>query len=239
MQNAESSVTVRPGRQGEIQCEPLSVFDPADLASVRRAFQSAVVLSFQQTWLLETEAGFTPGEVRIGWRENALLIFAELTDADIFNRATELNQPLWELGDVFEMFFKAGEMNSYVEFQIAPQNQRLQLSHPHARTAQWARHREEFNDCLIWNEEFHSQTWVEGETNRWQVYAEIPARLVCGCEEPIANTQWRFSFGRYDYTRGVAAPVISSTSSHAKPDFHCQSEWGMMTFKNSFANVNQ
>jgi hypothetical protein len=237
MQNAASSVAVQPGRPAEFDCEPLAEFDRTDLADVRRAFQSAASLPFQQSWRREVEARFAPGEVRLGWRENALLIFAELTDADIFNRATALNQPLWELGDVFEMFFKSDEMDGYVEFQIAPQNQRLQLAHPHARTVQWTRHREEFKKCLLWNEVFHSQTWVEAGPNRWQIYAEIPARLVCGCDELIANTQWRFSFGRYDYTRGVAAPVISSTSSHAKPDFHRQSEWGVMTFENSFAIV--
>jgi hypothetical protein len=223
-----------PGRLAEIQCAPLPAFDRTDLACVRRAFQSAVALPFQQPWLRETEAGFSPGEVRIGWRENSLLIFAELTDVDIFNRATALNQPLWELGDVFEMFFQSTEMQSYLEIQVAPHNQRLQLSHPHARTAEWASHREEFTKCLRWDEVLHYQIWVGARQNRWQIYAEIPARSVCGCDQPIANTQWRFSFGRYDYTRGVPEPVISSTSAHARPDFHRQHEWGMMTFKNPF-----
>jgi hypothetical protein len=92
MQNAEPSVAVLPGWPAEIQCESLPAFDHTDLTSVRRAFQSAVVFSFQQPWLQETEARFSPGEVRIGWRESSLQIFAELTDMDIFNRATELNQ---------------------------------------------------------------------------------------------------------------------------------------------------
>jgi hypothetical protein len=40
--------------------------------------------------------------------------------------------------------------------------------------------------------------------------------------------EWRFSFSRYDYTRGRVAPVISSTSPHAKADFHHQQEWGIL-----------
>lgn len=239
MQNAESSVAVLPNRLAEIQCGPLPAFDRADRESVRRAFQSAVACPFEQAWLSETELGFSPGEVRLGWRGGSLLVFAELTDMDIFNRAAELNQPLWELGDVFEMFFKSDEMESYVEFQVAPQNQRLQLLQPHARTAEWAFRREEFTNCLFWDEVFHSQTWVDAEANRWQVYAEIPARVVCGSNEPMENTRWRFSFGRYDYTRGFKKPVISSTSLHAQPDFHRQHEWGVMTFNNSLVIVNR
>jgi hypothetical protein len=234
MKNAETSVAVLPARTFEIRCEPLPAFDRTDRESVRRAFRSAVACAFDQAWLSENEVGFSPGEVRVGWRKNSLQIFAELTDMDIFNRATELNQPLWKLGDVFEMFFKSDEMENYVEFQVAPQNQRLQLSQLQARTAEWFHRREEFTDCLLWDEVFHSQTWVEAETNRWQVYAEIPARVVCGSDEITENTRWRFSFGRYDYTRGIAEPVISSTSPHEKPDFHRQHEWGAIIFKNSF-----
>jgi hypothetical protein len=239
MQNPKLSVAGLPGMLAEIQCEPLMAFDRTDRENVRRAFRSAVACPFEQAWLSETEVGFSPGEVRLGWRGGSLLVFAELTDRDIFNRATELNQPLWELGDVFEMFFKSDEMESYVEIQVAPQNQRLQLSQPHARTAEWTHRREEFTNCLLWDEVFHSQTWVEAEMNRWQVYAEIPARMVCGSNEPMENTQWRFSFGRYDYTRGVTDPVISSTSPHIKPDFHRQHEWGVLTFNNSLVIVNR
>jgi hypothetical protein len=239
MSNEETSLAALPAPPAEIQCESLPVFDRADLTCVRRAFRSAVLLPFRQAWLPKVQADFSPGIVRLGWRENSLMIFAELTDKDIFNRATEFNQPLWELGDVFEMFFKSDEMERYVEFQVSPQNQRLQLLHPHACKPEWSRQRGEFTKCLLWNEVFHSQTWVDAETNRWQVYAEIPAVTVCGPDQSISHAPWRFSFGRYDYTCGIAEPVISSTSPHAKPDFHRQQEWDVMTFKNSLVILDR
>ncbi|HVU09005.1 MAG TPA: hypothetical protein VHG89_10720 [Verrucomicrobiae bacterium] len=232
MQNAESFVAVLPSWPDSIQCELLPAFDRTDHEQVRRAFQSAVVLSFQQAWLPAEEAGFFPGEVRMGWRERSLLVFAELTDLDIFHDATGANQRMWELGDVFEMFFKVAEMESYVEFQVTPHNQRLQLHYPDADAVERVRKSGRFADFLIRDEVFHSQTWIEPQLNRWQVYAEIPADAVCGSNEPMENTQWLFSFGRYDYTRGVTEPVISSTSLHAKLDFHRQHEWGVMTFNN-------
>jgi hypothetical protein len=81
-------------------------------------------------------------------------------------------------------------------------------------------------------------TWVENQKCRWHVLAEISALAVCGLNAPIENTRWHFSFGRYDYTRGEAGPVISSTSPHVRPDFHRQQEWGVLTFKDSLMIVN-
>jgi hypothetical protein len=231
MQNAESCRTERPGPAPAILCEPLPAFDRTDLESVRRAFQSATPCLLQQALLDEEAVGFSPAVVRTGWRGSSLLVFAELTDMDIFNSATKLNQRTWELGDVFEMFLRSAEKGSYVEFHVTPNNQRLQVRYTDGGTAERARKRGRLEDVLVRDEAFHSMTWIENRTGEWCVYAEIPAVAVCGSNESIENTQWLFSFGRYDYTRGAKEPIISSTSPHAKPDFHRQHEWGVMTFK--------
>jgi hypothetical protein len=214
-------------------------FDRTDLKSVRRAFAAAAGCRFQQAWLPENEAAFCPGEVRLGWRENSLMVFAELTDRDIFNSATRLNQPAWELGDVFEMFFKLEKMERYFEFQVTPRNQRLQLSHARARAADWAGEPGEFARCLLWTESFFSRTWVEAEANRWLVHAEISAETVGGEGQSLADSRWRFSFGRYDYTRGAPAPVISSTAALSRPDFHRQQEWDKLTFVDSLVIMSR
>src|SRR5204863_1077141 len=105
-------------------------FDESNLEMVRRAFRSVTPCLFQQAWLEAEETGFLPATVRVGWRENSLLVFAELTDADVFNGATKLNERTWELGDVFEMFLRSSNGQSYVEFHVTPNNQRLQLRYP-------------------------------------------------------------------------------------------------------------
>jgi hypothetical protein len=232
MQNAELCRTERPDLAPAILCEPLPTFDRTDLENVRRAFQSATPCLLQQAWLDKEEIGFSPAMVRTGWRGSSLLVFAELTDADIFSGATKLNQRTWELGDVFEIFVRPAERESYVEFHVTPNKQRLQLRFADGSAAERARKTGSLEDVLVGGEAFHSMTWIEDRMCRWYVHAEIPALAVSGSNESIENTQWRFSFGRYDYTRGVKEPVISSTSPHAKPDFHGQHEWGVMTFKN-------
>ena len=231
MQNVELCRTERSGLTPAILCEPLPAFDHTDLESVRRAFQSATPCLLQQAWLDEEAVGFSPAVVRTGWHGSSLLVFAELTDTDIFSGATKLNQRTWELGDVFEMFLRSAEKESYVEFHVTPHNQRLQLRYTDGSAAEWGRKMGRLEDVFVRDEAFHSMTWIENRTCQWNVYAEIPALAVCGSNKSIENTQWRFSFGRYDYTRGVKEPVISSTSPHAQPNFHREHEWGVMTFK--------
>jgi hypothetical protein len=53
---------------------------------------------------------------------------------------------------------------------------------------------------------------------------------VCDRARSLEGTDWLFSFSRYDCTRGLAVPVISSTSPHAAPSFHRQQEWGTLRF---------
>jgi hypothetical protein len=238
MKNAESCVTERRDLTSEIQCELLPPFERTNLESVQRAFQSAVPCLFRQAWLDQVAAGFSPGTMRMGRRENSLLVFAELTDTDIFNEATKPNQRTWELGDVIEIFLRPSENASYVEFHVTPNNQRLQLRYPNGSAAGRAQKTGRLEEFLIPGEAFYSMTWVESRKCRWHVLVEIPASAVCGSNAPVENTRWRFSFGRYDYTRGVAKPVISSTSSHALPDFHRQHEWDVLIFKNSLVIAN-
>jgi hypothetical protein len=231
MKYEQSILSGQPGLSRVIVCELLPPFDHTDIESVRRAFRSATPCLFQQTW--QKTGNFSPGVVRAGWRGSSLMIFAELADSDIFNDATEMNQRAWELGDVFEIFLRPEDNESYVEFQITPNNLRLQLRFPDARALAWARRSRNIENFLIQTEAIQSLTWIEEQNSRWSIYAAIPSAAVCGSRQNIGNTQWHFSFGRYDYTRGASEPVISSTSLHAQPDFHRQYEWGVMTFKNS------
>ena len=201
-----------------------------ELDSVRHALKQASPCPLQQHWLLQAEPGFAPAVVRAGWHDQSLLVLAELADADIFTRATAQNQRLWELGDVLEIFLRPVGQPSYVEFQITPTNQWLQLIYPDARAVEGAQAISDMGPYLVWGKAFHSAVWLDRQRQRWFVFADIPASAVCRNPGSLANNQWLFSFSRYDYTRGEAAPVISSTSRHTKPDFHRQNEWGTMCF---------
>jgi hypothetical protein len=185
----------------------------------------------QQAWLAKLERDFRPATVRTGWFGNSLRVFAELEDADIFTSATSHNQRMWELGDVLEIFLQPAGSPDYVELHVTPNNRRLQLRFPDTATLRRAQANNFFDDLILSDGVFHSHTWTQPEKGRWYVHAEFPAALVCGHDRLPAEGEWRFSFSRYDYTRGRQEPVISSTSPHAQPDFHRREEWGTLFFK--------
>jgi hypothetical protein len=211
-------------------CPELPAFDPEDLANVRLAFDPATPVSSQQGWLAKHEKDFAPMIVRVGWQRNGLFVFAELTDVDVFTRATAHNQRFWELGDVFEIFLRPMNQASYVEFQVTPNNRRLQLRYPNAKAVAMARKAGSAADFVIRKKAFYSQIWLCPKEKKWFVLARIPFRSVSENGQSQAGSAWKFSFSRYDYTRGRAEPVISSTSPHAKADFHRQEEWGTLRF---------
>jgi hypothetical protein len=209
------------------------MFSVADFSDVRRAFAAATPIPMRQAWLRELESTFAPAVVRAGWRDDTLFVFAELTDADIVTSATAHNQRFWELGDTFEIFLRPAEQQAYVEFHVTPNNLRLQLRFPDADWLARAPKDEAFAKALINEGAFQSCVWLHPDAGQWCVLAEIPAASVCDRVQPLAGTEWRFSFSRYDYTRGREAPVISSTSPHAAPSFHRQQEWGTLRFRRS------
>jgi hypothetical protein len=215
----------------QVVCAPLPAFDAADLAAVRLAFQSAAPVAMGQAWQPALSPDFAPAEVRTGWREDALLVFAALTDRDIHTAATQLNERMWELGDTFEMFLRPADREEYVEFHVTPNNQRLQLRIPNTAAFRRAQAENVLAPFLMPEPVFYSTVWAPPRQGQWFVLAEIPASVVCGAPMLTPGREWLFSFCRYDFTRGAAEPVISSTSPHARADFHRQEEWGVLRFQ--------
>jgi hypothetical protein len=95
-----------PRLKPAIRCVSLPDFDANNLDAVRVAFASATSCALGQAWRAEAEPGFAPGQVYAGWRRDSLLLFAELTDHDIFTSVTVPNQRMWEMGDTFEIFLR-------------------------------------------------------------------------------------------------------------------------------------
>jgi hypothetical protein len=213
-----------------LECRELSVFATDNLEAVRAAFGRAYGCKMRQAWLAEPEVDFAPATVRVGWRGGSLLVFAELEDADIFTHATAPNQRMWELGDVLEMFLSPENAAHYVELHVTPNNFRLQLRLPDTPTLRQAQAENCFHHLLLPDGVFRSRVWTQPENKMWFVYAEIPAAIVGGAEKPLAGMKWRASFSRYDCVRGRQEPIYSSTSPHAKLDYHRREEWGALIF---------
>ena len=171
------------------------------------------LFSLGQPWQSEPDAGLRPTEVRARFAEGALLVEAEMVDDDVFNTATAHNQRTWETGDVFEVFVRRDDQESYTEVHVTPDNVKL-----HFRFA-------DFGHCTRladFDEVAADPAEIESTAERtragWRATARIPVEA--GPGELI-----RVSFCRYDATRGAAEPVLSTSSPHPEVAFHRPLEW--------------
>jgi len=213
----------------QLACGALPKFAWDDWESIAAAFKDAQPTLLQQAWLIQPQPEFRPGRVRTGWTDEALLIYAELDDDDIFNPVTELNAPSFLHGDVFEMFLRPLGQSAYYEFHVTPQNQKLQLRIPSV---------EEFNAprgsagippaWMISSRVIESRVQICAADSQWRVLAAIPFDMVAEVKKPQPGSQWLFSFSRYDYTRQKPEPILSSSSPHQILSFHRQEEWGVL-----------
>ena len=214
----------------QLRCRQMPALKTDRLDAVQSAFAQAEGCLMQQAWRAAPEKDFTPATVRAAWRGDLLLVFAELEDADIFSRATAHNQRMWELGDVLEIFLSPENSTSYVEFHVTPNNFRLQLRFPDTATLRKAQKENRFDHLVLPDGVFGSHTWTQPEKKRWFALAEIPIAAIGGTDQRLPGMRCNFSFSRYDCIGGRDEPIISSTSPHARPDFHRREEWGTLIF---------
>lgn len=217
----------------ELNCRPLASFDESDWTTVEKAFANADSCELVQAWRDSPELEFQPARVRVGWRDEALWVYAELSDRDIFNDATHLNDRTYELGDLFEILVRPIGQDDYFEFHVTPENHQLQLHWPDV-DAVWKfddRH-ESLNPYFVPKVLLVSQTQVQCQNYFWRVLAKVPASIA-GSKSIQTGDFWAFSFSRYDCTRSKSEPVLSSCSPHTQPRFHRQQEWGRLHFIDS------
>lgn len=210
----------------DLACMPLSDFDVEDWDAVSDVFADMPSTHFGQAWKPVLQSRFLPARTHIGFDAKFFWMFSEFEDADIFNTSVALNQHVYKLGDVFEIFLRPLPGDEYIEFHVTPDNRHLQLW--------WPRARRSFKDKgwiprFLSEACFRSWTQVLPDEKRWRILAAIPFGTL-GLDTPRAGDEWLYSFGRYDYTRGFKRPILSSTSPHRVPDFHRQHEWNRLVF---------
>lgn len=212
-----------------LRCARLEQPLPDDWQGVETTFAGAEAVAMRQAWRAQPAPGLRPASVRCGWNAQALLVFAVLDDADIFNPVDAFNAPAFLHGDVFEMFLRPTGQEAYYEFHVSPRNQRFQLRIPSA--AAFAAPRSVAGIPPAWlvsDWQIGSRVQVDAANGCWRVLASIPLARVAENGPAAVGDTWRFSFSRYDYTQGQAAPVLSSTSPHRVLSYHRQQEWGML-----------
>jgi len=192
----------------------LNSWPPADWSNV-------TPLPLQQAWLPAAEIAFLPAQVWLAATHDSFAIIAELEDHDIATAAQTHNDPLWDLGDVFEIFVRHTARPEYFEFHIAPNNVTLDLRYPKL----YASRADGVELYMLTEPHFSAQAVCLPSKKLWRVAACLPvANLVTDESLVAAPSVWQFSFCRYDCgpNRG---PAVSSTSPHKAAGFHRAEEW--------------
>ncbi len=215
----------------QVECRRLPTLNLDDWSQVRALLKDADSVELQQDWLEGPSPHFQPATVRTGWTDEALIVYAQLTDLDIFNDIRGLNEWAFNKGDAFEIFLRPCQQPAYFEFHITPFSQLLQLRFPSAEEFKAKTHVPGWDDeCFVHDPVLETRAVITQEKNLWEVVAAIPFSFVAEEGDVRDGSQWLFSFSRYDHTRSLPEPTLSSTSSHKVCNFHRQEEWGALTF---------
>jgi hypothetical protein len=200
-------------------------------AVMRRAPNCAMC----QNWLPEADHKLRSGTVAVAHYNNDLIVYAELTDDDIFNPAKRNGVEAFKQGDVLEIFLRAENEENYLEHHITPDNYVLQFRWPSVKIVE--KIVEEFRagkhpDYLTQYAShipIRSQTVVQSDLSLWRIFAVVPLELLASHPKEGVVRDWRFSFSRYDYTQGEKTPILSSTSALKAPNFHELTSWGKLS----------
>jgi len=172
---------------------------------------------------------YHPATVYLGWAEDQLFVVARQEDRDIHSTSTDRNQPLWALGDVFEIFLQVDGHPDYLELHVSPNAHTLQLRFP--SEAEMRADRVKGKGLLakytLGGDLFDFR--VRFRPEGWDVLALLPFETIRPGFTRDGNRTLRASFCRYDYSRDTEEPDLSSTSLHATPDFHRLFEWLSIT----------
>lgn len=204
----------------------MSVAEVQDVFSCPKGIWSEP-LTLRQTPAEGGTPGYRPATVRVRWSEGQFEVKAELEDEDVFNPVEAHNEPSFHRGDVFEMFLRPLSQEAYVELHVNPNNARFLLRIPRMEAFYTPRDEPGIpEDWFIRDQDFVSR--VERMDGGWRVEATVPEDLIAEKGDIQPGDEWIVSFSRYDYSRSREEPIYASTSLHAFPDFHDQSDWVRM-----------
>lgn len=197
----------------------------ANLAELSPQIISASWQPLQQAWRAAgAESGFQPGWARISWESHGLWLESIFMGKAPGNRARQLNEYTWELGDICEFFLQIDGGTEYLELHVTPENQRLQLAWPVIGQPLQA-----VRAGTLPLEKFMipQGDWVKSAVHIaadfWATRTFMPAARL-GLEQLRAGQSLRGAACRYDCT-STQPYVLSSTAYFQVPEYHAREAW--------------
>lgn len=220
-----------------IKCMRVDAVNINDWNKIESIFKPAEFADFQQGWRDTPSPGFRPAKAAAVWTADALFVYGELCDDDIFNTVPEedFNKLAIAYGDMFEIFLQPAGQDSYFEFHVSPNNQQFQLRLPCRNAFTVLKDKFESSEAMlesfkIRDPRITSNVCINQAARKWRVIVRLPLAMLVESEPVVPGSKWLFSFSRYDYTRPETKPEFSSTSPHSAINYHLVDEYGTMEF---------
>lgn len=185
--------------------------------------------SFQQAWRAAPEPNFEPAYAELHIEDKAFVVVAVLGDQDIGNSATGFNEPIWQTGDVFEIFIQV-DADTYYEFHITPENRHLFLAWTSDLFAALRAKEATLEDAMI-NERdlLQSETRIREDAGHWTVHARIPFEKI-GLDPKKTYPDLKVAFARYDSFGDGHPDILSATPDFPAINYHDRSVWHPLRF---------
>lgn len=190
-------------------------------------------LPLAQSWLRARKRRPPRAWATALWRRDALHFRVLFHGAAGSNRARELNERTWELGDVCELFLQRADATEYLEIHVTPENVRLQLRWPEGGLARLRR-----GDSALAEFAITDPNWVQSSVEKyptaWQVDLAVQASCL-GVDHFDESVTVRAAVCAYRYSNSGAPADLVSTAQLEIPGFHQPSRWHRLALQSDRA----
>lgn len=183
-------------------------------------------LALGQAWRPSTQREFQPGWARVEWDKAGLRYEAIFVARSPRNRARQLNEATWELGDVCEIFVQLDGHDDYLELHVTPENQRLQLHWTQASHDAFSAGTLPLAQAFVADSDW-AVTHSTIESGHWRVVAYLPNRTLGLPSHGVGRVSFRTAVCRYD-CESPNGLVLSSTAELQELSFHRLIEWNRL-----------
>jgi hypothetical protein len=174
------------------------------------------------------------GEFRLLWDHSFLYIGVNFTDSDVHAYGEEDNLHHYSLGDVAEVFLKPANDTYYWELYATPTGKKTSFFFP-ARGCRLSPLMKSSPLGLSVSSRFEGtlNQWGDRDTS-WSAVMVIPRKDLEQYGAKFGpGTEWLIFMARYNYSRYLPAPELSSYPQQAEtPNFHIHEEYATLKFVN-------
>lgn len=172
------------------------------------------------------------GVFRIAWNEEFITVAGELRDSDLVDQGRRDQEQHYQTGDVFEVFLKPATDTYYWEFYATPAALQSAFFFPgrgHLALPECYAERG-LKIVVRANRDGTLNQWRDRDRS-WRAVMRIPTAALQQYGAAVGpGAEWRLLVARYNYSRYLPRPELSSFPRLPRPDFHLYEAYAVLRF---------